>query len=126
MRHESQQADAFAWLHDAAAAGGPRFGLVITDPPSLAKREAERAGGVEAYHHLARNALQLLRPGGTLLAASCSAHVSADEFRQAVERAAFQILGRDWQTLWTAGHAPDHPVSFREGEYLKAMAVQRR
>ncbi len=126
VRHESQQADAFAWLHDAAAAGGPRFGLVITDPPSLAKREAERAGGVEAYHHLARNALQLLRPGGTLLAASCSAHVSADEFRQAVERAAFQILGRDWQTLWTAGHAPDHPVSFREGEYLKAMAVQRR
>jgi len=125
-RHNSEQADAFAWLNDATRPGGPRFGLVITDPPSLAKREVERAGGIEAYHHLALNALQLLRPGGTLLAASCSAHVNPDEFRNAVERAAFQVLGRDWQTLWTAGHAPDHPVSFREGEYLKAIALQRR
>ncbi len=125
-RHESHQTDAFAWLSEATGSGGPRFGLVITDPPSLAKREAERAGGIEAYHHLALNALQLLRPGGTLLAASCSAHVSAPEFRQAVERAARQILGHDWQTLWTAGHAPDHPVSFPEGEYLKAIAIQRR
>lgn len=125
-RHERHQADAFAWLADATRPGGPRFGLVITDPPSLAKREAERPGGIDAYHHLALNALQLLRPGGTLLAASCSAHVSPEEFRHAVERAARQIHGHDWQTLWTAGHAPDHPVSFREGEYLKAIAVQRR
>jgi 23S rRNA (cytosine1962-C5)-methyltransferase len=124
-RHESHQADAFAWLAEAARQGGPRFGLVITDPPSLAKREAERDGGIEAYHHLALNGLQLLQPGGTLLAASCSAHVSAEEFRRAVERAAHAVLGRDWRTLWTAGHAPDHPVSFREGEYLKAVAIQR-
>ena len=125
-RHQSHQTDAFAWLSEATRPGGPRFGLVITDPPSLAKREAERAGGIDAYHHLALHGLQLLRPGGTLLAASCSAHVSAPEFRQAVERAARQILGHDWQTLWTAGHAPDHPVSFPEGEYLKAIAIQRR
>lgn len=125
-RHTSHQTDAFAWLGEAVRPGGPRFGLVITDPPSLAKREVERQGGIEAYHHLALNALQLLHPGGTLLAASCSAHVSPGEFRQAVERAAFQILGHDWQTLWTAGHAADHPVSFPEGEYLKAVAVQRR
>ncbi len=125
-RHESHQTDAFSWLSDAARPGGPSFGLVITDPPSLAKREVEREGGIEAYHHLALNSLKLLQPGGILLAASCSAHVSAAEFRQAVERAAFQVLGNDWQTLWTAGHAADHPVSFPEGEYLKAVAVQRR
>lgn len=125
-QHESHQTDAFTWLTDAAQPGGPRFGLVITDPPSLAKREAERQGGIEAYQHLALNACQLLKPGGTLLAASCSAHVSSAEFRQAVERAARQIFGIHWQTLWTAGHAPDHPISFPEGEYLKAIAIQRR
>lgn len=124
VRHESHQTDAFAWLNDACRQGGPRFGLVITDPPSLAKREAERAGGIEAYHHLALNALHLLRPGGTLLAASCSAHVSGAEFRQAVERAARHVLGHHWETLWTAGHAPDHPVTFQEGEYLKAIAIR--
>ena len=122
----SHPAIAASHIDRRIAKSGPRFGLVITDPPSLAKREAERAGGIDAYHHLALHGLQLLRPGGTLLAASCSAHVSAPEFRQAVERAARQILGHDWQTLWTAGHAPDHPVSFPEGEYLKAIAIQRR
>lgn len=124
-RHVGHQADAFAWLADAARPGGPRFGLVITDPPSLAKREAERAGGIDAYHHLALNSLQLLKPGGTLLAASCSAHVSAQEFRQAIEHAAHRILGHDWQTLWTAGHAADHPITFQEGEYLKAIAIRK-
>ncbi len=124
--HHRHQTDAFAWLGEAAQPNGLRFGLVITDPPSLAKREIERVGGIEAYHHLARNAFHVLQPGGTLLAASCSAHVSAAEFRQAVERAARHVLGDHWQTLWTAGHAPDHPVSFTEGEYLKAIAVQRR
>ena len=125
-RHHCYQNDAFAWLSEATRPGGPRFGLVITDPPSLAKREAEREGGIDAYHHLALNALQLLRPGGTLLAASCSAHVSDTEFRHAVERAARQVLGHDWQTLWTTGHALDHPVTFAEGAYLKAVAIQRR
>ncbi len=124
-QHHCHQTDAFAWLGDATRPNGPRFGLVITDPPSLAKREVERVGGIEAYHHLARNALQLLCPGGTLLAASCSAHVSSAEFHQAVERAARHTLGDRWQTLWTAGHAADHPVSFPEGEYLKAIAIQR-
>lgn len=123
--HRGEQTDAFAWLAQAARPGGPRFGLVITDPPSLARREAERSGGIDAYHHLALQGLQLLKPSGTLLAASCSAHVSAGEFRQAVERAARIVLGSDWRALWTAGHAPDHPVSFPEGEYLKAIAIQR-
>ena len=124
-RHASIQADAFAWLAEATCPGGPRFGLIITDPPSLAKREPERAGGIDAYHHLARNAFQLLTPQGTLVAASCSAHVSPDEFYQAVERAASQILGHTWEILWTAGHAADHPATYREGEYLKAIAIRR-
>ncbi len=124
-RHESLQADAFDWLPQAARPGGPRFGLIITDPPSLAKREPERAGGIDAYHRLAQHALQLLTPTGTLVAASCSAHVSPDEFYRAVQQAATQTLGPAWKILWTAGHAPDHPATYREGEYLKAIALQR-
>ena len=124
-RHESIQADAFDWMAGATRPGGPRFGLIITDPPSLAKREPERAGGIDAYHRLALHALQLLTPHGTLVAASCSAHVSPAEFYEAVERAAALTLGHDWEILWTAGHAADHPATYREGEYLKAIAIRR-
>lgn len=132
-RHEGVQADAFEWLAESAATAtaavrrgqdGQRYGLIVTDPPSLAKRESERAGAIQAYERLAVSAFRLLEPGGTVVAASCSAHVSSREFQLAVQRAAANVFGRSWQTLWTAGHAPDHPVSFREGEYLKAIAVQ--
>ena len=124
-RHESLQADAFEWLAEAARPGGPRYGLIITDPPSLAKREPERLGGIEAYHHLALHAFRILTPNGTLVAASCSAHVSPTEFYEAVQRAARLTFGQSWEILWTAGHAADHPATYREGEYLKAIAIRR-
>jgi 23S rRNA (cytosine1962-C5)-methyltransferase len=115
---EKIQADAFAWLAD-----GPRaqFDLVVVDPPSLAKRESERAGGIAAYERLVVSALRRVRRGGVLVAASCSAHVSAEEFFAAVDRAALP-----WNTrkLWTTRHAADHAVNFREGEYLKCVALK--
>lgn len=115
---ESIHADAFEWLAD-----GPRgqFDLVILDPPSLAKREVDRAGAITAYERLTTSALRRVRRGGVLVAASCSAHVSADEFFAAVERAA---LPWRMQKLWTTGHAPDHAVTFREAAYLKCMALR--
>lgn len=123
-QHISVQADAFDWIAEVAEKGTSRYGLIITDPPSLAKREAERAGALQAYERLAVSSLRLLDPGGTLVAASCSAHVSSSEFQSAVQRAASAVFGNSWEVLWTAGHAGDHPVSFREGEYLKALAIR--
>ncbi|RYD30954.1 MAG: class I SAM-dependent rRNA methyltransferase [Verrucomicrobiaceae bacterium] len=124
--HESIQADAFDWMAEAVQSGrsGPRFGLIVTDPPSLAKRETERAGATLAYERLAVSAFSLLDSGGTVVSASCSAHVSARDFQQAVRRAATSVFGQSWEELWTAGHAADHPISFREGEYLKAIAIR--
>lgn len=120
--HESVRADAFAWLAEAPA--GRKHGLIITDPPSLAKREKERAGAIQAYEALAASALRRLDPnGGVLVAASCSAHVSEAEFFQAARRAA-RKHARNFDELWTAGHAPDHPALFPEARYLKAIALR--
>lgn len=114
--HETVQAEAFAWL----AAPGPKFDLVILDPPSLAKREAERAGALAAYRRLAGLGRARLRPGGILVAASCSAHVSAEEFFGVV-RAALRTGGRAFEELRTTGHPPDHPATFPEAHYLKCL-----
>lgn len=119
-RHEQIQADCFEWLANSP----PRkFDLVILDPPSLAKRETERAGAIQAYGRLAASGLTRIRPGGLLLAASCSAHVSDEEFFGAVREAA-RRSGRRFNELRTTGHAPDHPAAIPEAKYLKAIYLR--
>ena len=118
-RHESVQADAFAWLERSTE----QFDIVICDPPSLAKRETERVGAIEAYHRLAMHSIARVRPGGLLLAASCSAHVTPEEFYAAVTEAA-RRSGRPFGDEVYTGHAPDHPATFDEARYLKAAYLR--
>jgi len=115
--HEFVQADAFEWLNEEPER---KFDLVILDPPSLAKREIERPGAIRAYGRLALSGIEHLRPGGILVACSCSAHVTAKEFFEAVRKSAVSA-GRTFRELRTTGHAPDHPATFKEAEYLKAI-----
>jgi len=119
-RHETIQTDAFAWLEQNTA---HKFDLVILDPPSLAKREAERAGAIQAYGKLAANGIRALRRDGVLVAASCSAHVSSSEFFEAVRQAAHNS-GRSFVEIETTGHPPDHPSTFAEANYLKCIFLK--
>ncbi|MEM7601544.1 MAG: class I SAM-dependent methyltransferase [Verrucomicrobiota bacterium] len=119
-QHHRVQDDAFEWIEKAT----PGFyDLVIVDPPSLAKRESERKRAIQAYSKLNANAIRLLRQGGVLVAASCSAHVSSDEFYGAVRNAAKQS-GRPFEEMETRGHAPDHRATFPEAEYLKCQYLR--
>ena len=119
-RHELVQTDVFAWLERNPT---QRFDLVILDPPSLARREAEREGAAQAYGKLAAGGLRTLRPGGVLVAASCSAHVSAEEFFEAV-RGAARASGRTFTEVETTGHPVDHPATFPEAQYLKCIYLR--
>ena len=118
--HTQIQADTFEWVEKPS---GVRFDLLILDPPSLAKRETERAGAIQAYARLVSQGLKFLNRGGILLAASCSAHVSADEFFETVRSAAHRS-NREFKELKTSRHAPDHHASFAEAEYLKAIYLE--
>ena len=119
-RREAVQADAFDWLNQNTR---PRFDLVILDPPSLAKREAERAGAIRAYGKLAEGGIRLLRPGGVLVAASCSAHVSAEEFFGIIQRTAARS-GRRFREMEVTRHPPDHPAVIPEAQYLKCVYLR--
>jgi 23S rRNA (cytosine1962-C5)-methyltransferase len=120
--HETIQADAFDWLERPAT---PRFDLVILDPPSLAKRESEREGAIRAYERLAANGIKLLRHGGILAAASCSAHVPSEDFLAAILRAAARS-GRQSSELERTAHPSDHPATFPEARYLKCVFLSIR
>jgi 23S rRNA (cytosine1962-C5)-methyltransferase len=117
--HETVQADAFEWL----ATGGEKFDLIVLDPPSLAKRATEREGAIRAYEKLNLLGIEKLARDGILVAASCSAHVPAAEFFDAVRRAALKS-GRKFTELKTLQHPPDHQASFTEAEYLKVIYLK--
>ncbi|HEY3167499.1 MAG TPA: class I SAM-dependent methyltransferase, partial [Candidatus Binatia bacterium] len=119
-RHEMIRADAFEWIEQGPKLG---FDLVILDPPSLAKRESERSRAIQAYCKLANGASLRLKRGGILVAASCSAHVSEEEFFTAV-RQAMKASGRKVTELRTTNHGSDHPATFPEAHYLKCIYLR--
>ncbi|MDW8171611.1 MAG: class I SAM-dependent methyltransferase [Anaerolineae bacterium] len=100
-----------------------RFGLVVVDPPSLAKRTAEVPGALAHYQALAQAALPLCGDGAVLVLASCSSHVSPADFEAAATRA-LKRCGRRWQVIERTAHALDHPIGFPEGAYLKALFIR--
>lgn len=110
------KADAFDWLRQTRR----RFGVVVIDPPSFAKKESERESALKAYARLAALGIEHVEPGGILVAASCSAHVDADEFFATVRDAA-RKSGRVFKELETTGHPADHPAKFPEAFYLKCI-----
>ena len=118
-RHELIKADAFDWLAQART----QFGVVVLDPPSLAKKESDRKSAMDAYARLASMGIDRVERGGVLVAASCSAHVAADEFFGLV-RSAARKSGRRFTELAVTGHPADHPAKFPEAAYLKCIYLQ--
>ncbi len=119
-RHEAVQADVFAWLRESP----PRdWDLVILDPPSFARKEAQRGDALKAYRNLVRGGIERLRRGGTLVAASCSAHVPSTEFFTLVRQTAKQSR-RLFRELATTRHPSDHPSTFPEADYLKCIYLR--
>ena len=114
--------DVFTVLRDWRGPGGPRFDLIILDPPKFAtsKRGVDRA--LRGYKDINLLALQLLNPGGILATFSCSGLISADLFQKVVFGAAVDA-GRPAQILQWLRQGDDHPVAltFPEGQYLKGL-----
>lgn len=121
--HAFVTADCFAWL-ESAASRGERWDVVISDPPSFAPSERAKPKGIAAYRALHRACAAVLADGGTLVAASCSSHVTAEDFASTLDDAA---LGRaDLRLLELFGPPPDHPTlpAFPEGRYLKLAVLE--
>ena len=112
-------ADAFREM-DRLVHRGKKFDIVVIDPPSFAQRQFETVRALGAYAKLTELGVRLVQPGGLLMQSSCSSRVTADEFYATVARAAGRA-GRPLDELRRTGHAVDHPVTFPEGAYLKAV-----
>jgi 23S rRNA (cytosine1962-C5)-methyltransferase len=117
--HQVSTGDAMTVMSQMVEAGR-LFDLVIVDPPSFASRQSQIEGALRAYGRLTELAVQLLPPGGMLVQASCSARVTAEQFLETVTAAA-DGMGVRLDGISHTTHAIDHPVSFPQGAYLKAI-----
>ncbi len=101
---------------------GQRFDVVVIDPPAFIKRKKDFKNGLAGYHAINELAMRLVEPGGILVSASCSMHLSRDQLMDVV-RSSGRHIDRFVQVFATEGQAEDHPVhpAIPETEYLKSI-----
>ncbi|MBJ6764772.1 class I SAM-dependent rRNA methyltransferase [Myxococcaceae bacterium JPH2] len=117
-------ANAFDFLRDAVDEGR-RFDTIVLDPPSFAKNKDAIAAAVRGYKEINLRALQLLKPGGILISASCTYHVDEQGFEDMLASAAADARRRV-QIIERRGAGRDHPVllNLRETRYLKCFVLR--
>ena len=101
---------------------GRQFDMAVVDPPAFVKTQEALDRAVRAYISLNRKAVEVLRPGGVLVSASCSTQIDYETFSTILKHAA-TAAQRELQIVKTHLQAVDHPVSisFPEGRYLKCF-----
>lgn len=120
--HSTMCCDAFDGMAELVKQG-KKFGLVIVDPPSFARKQADIPNALKAYEKLASLAVSLTDRDGITVCASCSARVSTESFFEAVLKSV-KKSGRKYKELERTFHAADHPVGFDEGAYLKCIYLK--
>ena len=114
--HHFVVADVFDWLPALAAGEDARaFDLVIVDPPAMTSRKAQVPAALAAYRRLYRAAARHVRAGGALVAACCTSRIERAVFHCVVR----ESLGAGFALERELPVEPDHPVGFREADYLK-------
>jgi 23S rRNA (cytosine1962-C5)-methyltransferase len=121
---EVVEANAFDYLRDRAEEE-PAYDLVVLDPPAFAKNKEALPGARRGYKEINLRALQILKPGGILVTASCSYHLSEELLEELVLSAA-NDAGRRVQVLERRGAGRDHPVllGVPETRYLKCFVLR--
>jgi 23S rRNA (cytosine1962-C5)-methyltransferase len=119
-----EETNAFDFLRDESDKGRT-WDTVVLDPPAFAKNKTSVDAARRGYKEVNLRALQCLRPGGVLVTASCSYHVSAEAFEDLVKDAASDA-GRAVQVLERRGAGRDHPerLGMPESRYLKCLVLR--
>jgi 23S rRNA (cytosine1962-C5)-methyltransferase len=102
-----------------------RFDTIVLDPPAFAKSKAAVPQALRGYKEINLRALRILKPGGALLTASCSFHVSRSQFLHMLGEAAADS-GRRVTLEQVLGQGVDHPeiITIPETGYLKGAVLR--
>jgi 23S rRNA (cytosine1962-C5)-methyltransferase len=126
---EVRRANAFDLLRELEARR-ELFDVVVLDPPALAKRGGTNASSAlaaadRAYKELILRGARLTRPGGLLVACSCSGRVTRAHWDDVVAEG-LADAGRAAQVVARNGASADHPelVGVPETGHLKTWILR--
>lgn len=119
-------ANAFDYLREHVEAGRS-WDVVILDPPAFAKSRGAVKGAIRGYKDINLNGLKLVRPGGFLVTASCSYHMSPELFLDTIQEAAIDAK-KILRLIEWRGAGKDHPQisGADEAHYLKFAIFEVR
>ncbi|MGE4319451.1 MAG: class I SAM-dependent rRNA methyltransferase [Deferribacterales bacterium] len=118
---ETVKADIFEYLRHRQN-DTQEHGIVILDPPKLAKSQQDVDSALRAYKDLNMLGMKKVEKNGILASFSCSGRVKREDFIKSVSWAA-KDAGKNIRIIENLSQAKDHPVSpfFPESEYLKGI-----
>ncbi|SHE98370.1 SAM-dependent methyltransferase [Caldanaerobius fijiensis DSM 17918] len=104
---------------------GKSYDVVILDPPAFTKSKNTVDSAIKGYKEINLRALKLINPGGFLITASCSQHISPELFRNVILDAAVDAK-RCIRLVEERSQAKDHPIlpGVPETRYLKFLIFQ--
>lgn len=119
-------ANAFDYLREQVEAERS-WDVVILDPPAFAKSRGAVKGACRGYKDINLNGMKLVRPGGYLVTASCSYHMSPELFLETIQEAAVDAK-KILRLIEWRGAGKDHPQisGADEGHYLKFAIFEVR
>jgi 23S rRNA (cytosine1962-C5)-methyltransferase len=125
-RVEFVVANAFDYLRESVEAGRS-WDVVILDPPAFAKSRSAVKGACRGYKDINLNGMKLVRPGGYLVTASCSYHMSPELFLDTIQEAAMDAR-KILRLIEWRGAGKDHPQisGADEAHYLKFAIFEVR
>ncbi len=102
------------------------FDMVILDPPSFARSKKHTFSASKDYVNLLKEAIQITKKNGIILASTNSANFSMMTFRDFIHKA-FKDLKARYEVLESFTLPKDFKVlnNFKEGNYLKVIFIKK-
>ena len=102
---------------------GLTYDVIVLDPPSFARNKKQTFSVVKDYHKLISQSLEILNPGGIIIASTNAANVSRQKFTEQIDKG---FAGRSYQILNKYG-LPAHFAYNKKDEssnYLKVISMK--
>ena len=99
------------------------YDVIVLDPPSFARNKKQTFSVVKDYHKLISQSLDILNPGGIIIASTNAANVSRKKFTEQIDKG---FAGRTYQVLNKYGLPADFVFNKKDesSNYLKVISMK--
>ena len=102
---------------------GLTYDVIVLDPPSFARNKKQTFSVAKDYHKLISKSLEILNPGGIIIASTNAANVSSQKFTEQIDKG---FAGRSYQILNKYGLPADFAYNKKDesSNYLKVISMK--